>query len=107
YIVAGVWAVAEPLQAMLALTLIIGYAFLVSGVLRAIMAFRMRHHASWGAVLFGAILSVILGIMIIGGWPDSALWVIGTLISVELIIYGVTLLMVGFGMRAVHKNLAA
>ncbi|MDZ4819467.1 MAG: HdeD family acid-resistance protein [Planctomycetota bacterium] len=106
YIVAGAWAVSAPLQAMLTLTFLIGCAFLASGILRMIMAFQMRSHASWGAVLFGAILSVILGLMIINEWPESSLWVIGTLISVEMIIYGVSLLMVGFGMRGVHKTLA-
>ncbi|UOM34334.1 HdeD family acid-resistance protein [Acuticoccus sp. I52.16.1] len=109
YLVAGVVLIAMPVQSAWWLTLLIGATFIVTGVLRVIMAFQIR--GGGAAVVWlgltGAI-SVVLGIMIFGlvDFPDATQlatpeaaaawfrdwgWIIGLFIALEFLTQGVAL----------------
>ena len=88
YIVGGIILVGDPVGGSVALTLVVAAMLVASGVFRAIMAFHAKGMAGWGWLLFGAILSIVLGAMIFASWPVSGLWVIGLFVAIELIING-------------------
>ena len=44
----------------------------------------------WGLVLFGAIISIILGVLILANWPSSSTYTIGTFVCVDLIVSGIS-----------------
>jgi uncharacterized membrane protein HdeD (DUF308 family) len=88
YIVGGIILVGDPVGGSVALTLVVAVMLIASGVSRAIMAFQARGMPGWGWLLFGAILSVVLGLMILERWPVSGLWVIGLFVAIELLING-------------------
>jgi uncharacterized membrane protein HdeD (DUF308 family) len=95
YGVAGYVFIAHPFQAAIAFTLFLGWAILIGGVFRALLAFRMRHHRGAGWVLFSAAISVILGGLIISQWPSAGLYILGLFLGIELIFAGVGWLALG------------
>ena len=100
YIVAGLLTFENPLLAASVLTLLLGAALVVSGVMRIILAFSMREGMSWTSVVLSGIVSLILGLIILVHWPVSSLFVLGTLLGVDLLIIGIGWIFVGFGLRS-------
>lgn len=103
YVAAGAIAIWDPLGAAVALTLLIGAAFIAVGILRLVMAIQHRGARGWGWALAGGIISLILGVLIILGWPVSGLWVIGVFIAIELIVNGWTYLFIALAARRMAK----
>ena len=48
-------------------------------------------------------IMLILGLMVIFGWPESTAWFVGTLIAVELIFSGWTLLLYAFSGNSARR----
>lgn len=88
YLLAGIVVVRNPVLASGILTLFLAGAITAVGLMRILMAFQMKGTAGWGLVLFGGVLALMLGILIFAKWPASSLVVIGTFLSIELIING-------------------
>ena len=101
YGVAGYVFIAHPFKAAIAFTLFLGWAILIGGIFRIFFAFKMRHHkgASW--VLFSAVISIILGGLIISQWPGTGLYMLGLFLGIELIFAGVGWL--GLGLSSAKK----
>jgi membrane protein HdeD len=92
-LVSGVIFLRHPGAALLALSLAIGSIMLVVGITRLVAAVQ-HTEARWVMALSG-LLSLVFGLLILSQWPTSALWLIGTLLGVHLILDGVGLLMAG------------
>lgn len=108
YLVGGIILVGDPVGGSVALTLVVAAMLVASGVFRAIMAFHAKGLAGWGWILFGAILSIVLGVMIFSSWPVSGLWVIGLFVAIELIINGWScVIMALVGRRAAKASAGA
>ena len=88
YLVGGIILVGDPVGGSVALTLVVAAMLVASGVFRAILAFQAKGAPGWGWLLFGALLSILLGLMVLSSWPVSGLWVIGLIVAIELIING-------------------
>jgi uncharacterized membrane protein HdeD (DUF308 family) len=96
YLVAGILLLLNPLAGAISLTLIIGVFFFVDGVFRVIWAFQLKPAPQWGWVLVNGILMIILGILIWSQWPFNALWILGLLVGVGLLVNGIATLVFGF-----------
>jgi uncharacterized membrane protein HdeD (DUF308 family) len=88
YAAAGVLALLYPFSGVLALTLFLAGLLLADGILRIILASTVRPQEGWGWFLAAGIASVVLGGMLIFGWPATALWAIGLLLGINLIFSG-------------------
>jgi uncharacterized membrane protein HdeD (DUF308 family) len=90
-VVMGFLLVADATAGALVITLILASYFLISGMFRFGFAISLPtlHHRGW--LLFSGAISLILGMLIVGHWPSSALWVIGTFIGIDLVFYGFSL----------------
>ncbi|MBD1909997.1 HdeD family acid-resistance protein [Leptolyngbya sp. FACHB-16] len=93
YLVAGVMLVAQPLQGIATLTLLLASFFFVEGISELVLAYQLRSRPNWGWVLFNGIVTLVLGVMIGTGWPLNAPWVIGTLVGISLTASGVSRIM--------------
>lgn len=91
YLAVGVLMVQMPVYSLEIGTLGIGIALLTAGILRLLMAAVMRGEGTAWRV-FNGLVSLILGIMVVWGWPSSSLWLLGSLIAIEMIFSGWTLL---------------
>lgn len=85
-------------------TMLIGVAFLVAGVLRIGVAFSLRGTPGTAWRFFSGIVSFVLGAMVVWQWPQSSLWLIGTIIAVEMIFSGWTLLFMALGPRPAREQ---
>lgn len=100
-ILAGVWLLARPLQGVLTLTLILAAYFVVDGIFEIIEAFQLKPLQGWGWMLFGGIVSLLLGWMIWRQWPVSGAWAIGILVGIKLIFAGSSMFFIGMAGRTV------
>ena len=60
--------------------------------------------SSW--ILFDAIITIILAVMIWRAWPSSTEWAIGTLVGVSMLFSGITRLMLSLAVRRVIAKVA-
>lgn len=86
-IVCGALLLAFPGAGAAALTLVLAIFFLVGGAMRACSAFIMKLPNGGWAVLSG-VIDVILGFILLGSWPVSALWFLGLCVGIGLIFRG-------------------
>jgi uncharacterized membrane protein HdeD (DUF308 family) len=101
--VVGVLILACPVTTASVLTIVIGVLFLVGGIFRVAAGIALKSPYAWWFVLFGFV-SIMLGLMIISEWPKSALWLIGTLVAIDLLVDGARLLAFGLAIRHLHGS---
>ncbi len=99
YIIGGLDLAFVPLRGLLTLTFVLAIILLVQGVIGIISFFRHRgmHGAVW--VLVNALITLFLGLLIWWDGPRAAVWVIGTLVGVNLIFSGISRLMIWGAVR--------
>lgn len=82
----------NPALGMVSLTLLIGITLLMAALVRLLMAFKLRGQLRWLFAASGA-LSLVLGVMILGNFPESAATLLGIFMGIELVSNGASLLM--------------
>lgn len=100
YIVVGMLMLAHPIGAAAGLTLMIAAALMISGLLRIIVAV-MHRFSGWPWVLLNGVITLVLGVMIWRQWPESALWVIGLFLGIDLVFSGWTWVMLALAVRSI------
>ena len=106
-LLAGVIMVARPGAGLAALTLMVGAYLLVDGIFGAVLAFQVRPEKGWGWMLFSAAMSVILGFLLLREWPLSGIWAIGTLVGINMLFAGFSLISIGSAGRKLAKGAGA
>jgi uncharacterized membrane protein HdeD (DUF308 family) len=99
YVIGGALIMDEPIAGALLITIFLIAALVVGGALRITVALRHREMGGWWLMVLSGLVSVVIGILLYGSLPWSGLWVLGTLIGVELLVQGVTWLMFGIALR--------
>lgn len=89
YVAAGVVVLWRPLLGTLSLTMLVGAFFVVGAISKAIHAYQYRGTHSSGWLLFDALISGILGIVLLAGLPTTAFWALGVIVGVDLMMAGV------------------
>jgi uncharacterized membrane protein HdeD (DUF308 family) len=100
YIAGGVYFLSQPLLVgMEALTLLLSMLFFVeAGIdLVAYSAQRREPGAVW--LLVNAFVTALLGTLIAMHWPAMTGWVIGTMFGLNLVVTGVSRMMLGIATR--------
>ena len=101
---AGIFLLSNPVDGIFALTIVVAAIFLAEGILKTIYAFRMRPLPGSGWLLFDGILSVVLGLMLWVQFPSSALWALGILAGISILISGWTMVMLGLAIGKLITN---
>ncbi|MBN8997963.1 MAG: DUF308 domain-containing protein [Rhizobiales bacterium] len=101
YIVAGFVAFSNPLLTAAGLTLVLGAALFVSGLVRIFLGFGMKHGTPWIWVVISGAITLLLGLIILIHWPVSSLSVLGIFLGVDLLMAGIGWISVGLGLRSV------
>jgi uncharacterized membrane protein HdeD (DUF308 family) len=101
-ILVGIYLIWRPLAGTLSLTLAVGAFFGAQGIVQIITA--IGHHKvlnSWMWMLITGVANVILALIIWGGFPGTAEWVLGLLFGINLLLWGFSLVMTAIACRAV------
>jgi len=88
YVISGWVLVTQPAVGALILTWVLGAVLLISGVARIILGVRHLHDGGW-LIFISGLFGLVAGFMILVGWPNTGLWVIGTFLGIDLILHGV------------------
>lgn len=105
YVCVGFYVFFRPVAGLRSLTLLLAAYLFVKGVLDLILWFRVRPHPGSGWLIFDAIVTLILGIMILRHWPSSSEWAIGTLIGFSMLFAGISRLSLSLAARRIAAQL--
>ena len=100
YVLAGVFCIFDPAAASAILTLMIGAGLIAAGLVRAYLAFELPASPRRSMVWFGSAVTFLLGLIIVIHWPMSSAYVLGTLLSVDLLFHGAGWVSFALGLRA-------
>jgi uncharacterized membrane protein HdeD (DUF308 family) len=100
-LVAGIILLAQPVQGVYTLTLVIGVYFLAEGVATIMYALEHRRELSerWAWLLIAGLADIVIAFIIISGLPGSAEWAIGLLVGINLLFGGASLIGVALAAR--------
>jgi uncharacterized membrane protein HdeD (DUF308 family) len=100
YVAAGVICWLNPIMAATTLTLFLGIALIFGGIVRGFLAWQMREAGKpWGWVVVSALITLLLGLMIVAKWPYSSLYTLGVFLGIDLIFIGSGWLTIGLALK--------
>ncbi|MFJ7152437.1 HdeD family acid-resistance protein [Streptomyces sp. NPDC100445] len=103
YVLAGVLCLRNPLQTITALSLIVGLAWLASGVLTLYTAIAVRELPHRGVVLGAAVLGIVAGIVVLA-LPAESARALTRLLGLWLVLLGLVELGVALAWRAALRR---
>jgi uncharacterized membrane protein HdeD (DUF308 family) len=99
YLAAGVFCILNPLLAAGVLTLLLGAGLVAAGVVRAVLAFELPSSPQRPMLFLTALVTFLLGLIIVIHWPLSSAYALGTLLGVDLLVHGAGWVSFGIGLR--------
>ncbi len=110
YVLAGLLAlvvgglfVFRPVASLASVTLLIAGYFFASGLFRGLTSV-MDRYLGWGWDFAYGILTVALGIYVTAAWPLSSFVVLGTIVAIEIIARGITLMAASWVLRDIEHG---
>jgi uncharacterized membrane protein HdeD (DUF308 family) len=100
YVAAGVLCIVNPLLASVVMTLMLGAALVAAGIVRIYLAARLPSGQPRILVFLAALVTIGVGLIIINRWPMDSLYVLGTLLGVDLLFHGVGWVTFGMGLQS-------
>lgn len=105
YVAAGFIAFNNPAFVATILTLFLGIALAVGGIVRMFLAWNMREAGKpWGWIAVSGLISILLGLVIIAKWPYSSAYVLGIFLGVDLIFIGSGWITMGLALKRRHGH---
>ncbi|HEV3345081.1 MAG TPA: HdeD family acid-resistance protein [Pirellulales bacterium] len=98
-LVCGILMVLHPILGLKFLTLLLAGYFLVDGIVRLVLASRLRDLPGSGWMLFDGIVTLALAVLIFAEWPVSGTWAIGLLVGINLLLTGWAILAAGLAAK--------
>ncbi len=106
-LVGGALIFSRPLMGMGILTLMIGIYFWMDGFGKIMLSLKLKPQSGWGVILFGGMVTLLLGILILSKWPLSGVWAIGTLVGINMVTSGMTIVMLSQGLKVLGQQVEA
>ena len=78
---------ARPVMSAEALTLVMSVFFLLAGLYQLI-ASLWAHLPGWGWQVLSGVITTVLGVLVLAGWPATGFWVIGLFVGTSLVFSG-------------------
>jgi len=100
--VIGYLFLAQPLEGILTLTILMTLFFALEGVAKISFALMMRPLAHWGFVLFSGLTALILALVVWMGWPGTAGWLLGLLFGINMFFGGWSLVNISLKYKDSH-----
>ena len=100
YVFVGLVCVFRPMFSLQILTLLFGAGLVAAGLVRAVLIAGVPIGRSRLPAFLGAAVTVLLGAVILSHWPLDSLWVLGTILGVDLLFHGAGWVIFGTALRA-------
>jgi uncharacterized membrane protein HdeD (DUF308 family) len=99
YVGTGLYLRLNPGIGIAALTLCLIVFFVVQGAIDIFIYLARPKTRGSGWLLFDGLITLVLGLMIWRHWPSGSLWVVGTLVGINMLFTGFTRLMLTLTVR--------
>jgi uncharacterized membrane protein HdeD (DUF308 family) len=96
-VVGGVLAAVWPGITLWVLAVVVGVDLVVSGIARITGALSLRVEG-WGWLLFGGVLSVVVGVLALA-WPGATILALGLLLGIRMLAFGLSEIMFGLALH--------
>ena len=100
---AGLILLLQPTTGAVSLTALLIVFFIIEGFATVAYAFEHRHELAgrWEWMLVSGIVDLVLAIIILAGFPGTAMWALGILVGVNLIFGGAALIAIALHARKI------
>ena len=88
----GLGVLGHPLLGLSFLTLLLAVFFVIEGIWKIVASFSFRPASGWLLILASGIIALVLGVLIWRQWPVSGLWAVGTLVGIDLLMTGASMI---------------
>ena len=101
-IVAGAVLLWMPVQGTLSLTAVLIAFLFIEGIASILYALDHRKGATgrWGWMLASGIIDVCLGVLLLAGLPNTAVWAIGLIVGINMLFGGWSLVLMALHARS-------
>src|SRR5277367_5012530 len=99
YLAGGLYFVTHTLLGLGTLTILLAGIILVEAVFEIVSYFRHRGSQASSWLFINALITLLVGGLIWFHWPSSSVWAIGTLVGVNLLMTGISRVMIGMAAR--------
>ncbi len=103
-VLCGIALLANPLLAAGVLTIVLAVYFVLDGVVEITAGVQIRPQPGWGWLVFGGIVSILLGVMIWRQFPLSGPWAMGVLLGIKLFFVGLVMVTGGSAVRSLAST---
>lgn len=93
YLAAGIVLLVNPVRGVVTLTIVLAAYLLAGGAAKIFLSIQHKRDVpnAWGWILFSGLVDIVLALMIIAGLPGTAVWAIGLLVGINLLMMGVAI----------------
>ncbi len=105
YVMVGFFITDTPLESAIAITLLVAAFFIVAGAFRSVAALVIQY-PYWGWSLLNGVITFLLGLIIYRHVPESAIWVLGLLVGLEMLFHGWTWIMLSLAIKKIPDEAA-
>lgn len=102
YVGAGIMSFMNPALASSALTLLLALFTAASGITRIWLGAGAMSERGWGWIVASGVISTVVGLLVLVGWPVNSAWLLGLILSIDLVFQGCALLGTGFRLRSMN-----
>jgi uncharacterized membrane protein HdeD (DUF308 family) len=99
YLGVGAYVLARPATGVVALALALGALLIGRAVFLALLSYELRHTNIWGWIAFDAAVSLLLGVLVLMGWPNDSVVFLGVYFGAGLLVNGINRLIVATMVR--------
>jgi uncharacterized membrane protein HdeD (DUF308 family) len=99
YLFVGLVCIFDSGFASVALTLLLGAGLIAAGGVRVYLGLQLPVDQSRVMVFMAGAVTILLGLIVVTHWPADSIWVLGTLLGVDLLFNGAGWVRFGLGLR--------
>ncbi len=105
FLLVGILMLINPLTAVGVLGILFAIYFFMDAFTSTALAFELKPEKMWWISLLNGILSFIIGVYFIIGWPISSMFLVGFLVGISLLFDGIVLLSLGNAAKELKEKI--
>jgi uncharacterized membrane protein HdeD (DUF308 family) len=98
----GLLILNNPITGVAAIGLLLIIYFLFDGFAGIMLGLEFRSLKGWVWMLFNGLISIIIALIFLIGWPLDSIWLVGLFVGISLLLDGTAMIIIG---TSIHKNI--